>query len=168
MFTPIALPPSAVEHDPMHFEHFACPMVHPITGETISSYKKLMHDLATADTWQMAFGRDFGRMAQGDNKTGQNGMNAMFVMTHEEIKHVLREGKKIMYGYPVINYRPHKDESNCIRMTAGGNIITYKLSPSVQTANLNTAKLHWNSVISSKRVKYMCLDIKKYLFDGET
>ncbi len=33
----------------------AMPMVHPITGETISSYKRLMHDPTTAETWQMAF-----------------------------------------------------------------------------------------------------------------
>jgi hypothetical protein len=25
------------------FKHFASPMVHPVTGKTISSYKKLMH-----------------------------------------------------------------------------------------------------------------------------
>jgi hypothetical protein len=46
-------------------------MVHLITGETISSYKKLIHDPATAKTWQTAFGKDFGCMAQGNNKTGQ-------------------------------------------------------------------------------------------------
>jgi hypothetical protein len=45
-------------------------MVHPVTGKTISSYKKLMHDPARAETWQTAFGKDFGNMAQGDNKTG--------------------------------------------------------------------------------------------------
>jgi hypothetical protein len=40
-------------------EHFACPMVHPITGETLSSYKKLMNNPATAETWQTVFGKDF-------------------------------------------------------------------------------------------------------------
>ncbi len=54
-FTPTSLLQLVVERDPPHFEHFACPMVHPVTGETISSYKKLMHDLATAETWQTAF-----------------------------------------------------------------------------------------------------------------
>jgi hypothetical protein len=44
-------------------EHFACPMVHPVTGETISSYKKLMNDPVTAETWQIAFGKDFGGMS---------------------------------------------------------------------------------------------------------
>jgi hypothetical protein len=49
------------------------PMVHPTTGETISSYKRLIHDPATAETWQTAFGKNFESMAQGDNKTGQRG-----------------------------------------------------------------------------------------------
>jgi hypothetical protein len=70
---------------PINFEHYANPMVHPVTGETISSYKKLMHNPATSEVWQMAFGKDFGRMAQEDNKTGQKGTNAMFVMTHNKI-----------------------------------------------------------------------------------
>ena len=61
------------------------PMVHPTTGETISSYKKLMNDPMTMGIWQKAFGKEFGGMAQGDNKTGQNGTNAIFVMTHAEI-----------------------------------------------------------------------------------
>ncbi len=62
-------------------------MVHPVTGQTISSYKNLMNDPATAEVWQTASGKNFGGMAQGDNKTGQKGTNAMFVMTHDEIAH---------------------------------------------------------------------------------
>ncbi len=58
-----------------------------MTGKTILSYKKLVHDPATAKMWQTAFGRDFEGMAQGDNKTSQKGTNAMFVMTHNEIAH---------------------------------------------------------------------------------
>jgi hypothetical protein len=46
-------------------------MIHPVTGKTVLSYKKLMNDLATAEGWQAAFGMDFGGMVQGDNKTGQ-------------------------------------------------------------------------------------------------
>ena len=48
---------------PVDIEHYANPMVHPITGRTISSYKKLMHNPATAKVWQTAFGKDFGGMA---------------------------------------------------------------------------------------------------------
>jgi len=35
-----------------NYTHFASPMVHPKTGETISSYKRLMHDPAAAEVWQ--------------------------------------------------------------------------------------------------------------------
>jgi hypothetical protein len=44
-----------------------------------------MHNLATTKIWQTAFGKDFGRMAQGNLKTGQKGTNSIFVMTHAEI-----------------------------------------------------------------------------------
>jgi hypothetical protein len=69
-------------------------MVHPITGITISSYKKLMNDPATAEVWQTAFGKEFGGMAQGDKKTGQKGTNSIFVMKHNELAQILRAGKK--------------------------------------------------------------------------
>jgi hypothetical protein len=54
-----------------------------------------MNDPATAVTWQTAFGKDFGGMPQGDNKTGQKGTNAMFVTTHHKIRHVLQQGEKL-------------------------------------------------------------------------
>jgi hypothetical protein len=63
-------------------------MVHPTTGETISSSKNLMHDPATSKTWQTTFGKDFGGMAQGDNKTGQKGTNSIFAMTHDKISRI--------------------------------------------------------------------------------
>ena len=94
---------------PINYEHYANPMVHSVTGETISSYKKLMHDLATAEVWQTAFGKDFGSMAQGDNKTGQKGMNAMFVMTRDEIARTIAANKCFTYGNSVVDYRPQKE-----------------------------------------------------------
>ena len=64
------------------------PMVHPITCVTISSYKRLMRDPTTAETWKTSFGKDFAGMAQGDLKTGEKGMNSIFVMTHKEISRI--------------------------------------------------------------------------------
>ncbi len=32
----------------------------------------------------------------------------------------------------------------------------------VPTANIDIAKLHWNSVVSTVSVKYMCIDIKGF------
>jgi hypothetical protein len=93
-FTPQCLMKHVKKGLPVMFEHFASPMVHPITGITISSYKKLINDPTTAEVWQIAFGKEFGGMAQEDNKTGQKGTNAIFVMKHNKLAQILWTGKK--------------------------------------------------------------------------
>ena len=89
-------------------------MVHPITGKTIYSYKKLMKDPAAAEVWHKAFGKEFGGLAQGDNKTGHKGTNAIFVMNHNNIKRILKTGKKFTYANPVVDHRPQKEDPNRI------------------------------------------------------
>jgi hypothetical protein len=42
-----------------------------------------------------------------------------------------------------------------------GNLVSYEGELSVCTADINTAKIHWNSIISTEWAKYMCLEIKK-------
>jgi hypothetical protein len=45
-FSRIHTPRSPMRHAkvPINYEHYANPMVHPVTGQTISSYKKLIHN----------------------------------------------------------------------------------------------------------------------------
>jgi hypothetical protein len=88
-------------------EHLAMPMIHPTTGKTITSYKKLMNNPATMEIWQTAFGKDFGGMAQGDNKTGQQGINSIFVMTHAEFL-LIPADCAIKYARVVVNFHPQK------------------------------------------------------------
>jgi hypothetical protein len=103
IFTPNCLSITPIVASSVWLEHFACPMVHPVTGEMISSYKRLMNDPAMAETWQTALGKDFGGMLQGNNKTGQKGTNAMFVMSHNEIRHVLDTECKFTIWLLIIN-----------------------------------------------------------------
>ncbi len=121
-----------------------------------------MHDPATAEVWQTAFGKDFGGMAQGDLKTEQKGTNSVFVMTHKEIEVAKVAGHKWTYTRIVVDHRPQKEDSNRIRIAVGGNLITYKGSTSTRTADLTTSKLLWNSVLSTEGAKYMCLNIKNF------
>jgi hypothetical protein len=79
------------------------PMVHPITEVTISSYKRLMCDPSTTETWQTAFGKDFGGIAQGDPKTGLKGTNSVFVMTHKEILRI-PPNQTVTYSCVVVNF----------------------------------------------------------------
>ena len=88
-------------------------MVHPTTGETISSYKKLMNDPAAMEIWQIAFGKYFEGMAQGGNKTGQKGTNAIFVMTHAEIL-LIPADQTITYARVAVIFCPQKIDSHRI------------------------------------------------------
>jgi len=119
-----------------------------------------MHDPAMAKVWQTAFGKDFGGMAQGDEKTGQKGTNSIFVMTHAEIKQAYAGKVTFTYAKIVVDFRHQKEDPYRIRITAGGNLLTYKGNISTRTADLSTSKLLWNSVLSTDGAKYMCLDIQ--------
>jgi hypothetical protein len=52
----------------LDYAQVAMRMIHPITGKTSSSYKRLMKGLVIAEMWQTAFGKDFGGMAQDDQR----------------------------------------------------------------------------------------------------
>ena len=136
-------------------------MVHPVTGEHITSYRKLMKDPVTSEIWMTAFGKDFGGMCQGDLKTGTKGTDAIFVMEPCDVPNIPKD-QPPTYAKVVVAYRPQKDDPYRIRITAGGNKIFYPGELTTRTADMTTAKLHWNSVLSTPGAKYMCLDIGNF------
>jgi hypothetical protein len=158
-FTPTKLAPPPIPL--MNFKHYTMTMVHPTTGKTISSYKQLMNDPVTANTWQTAFGKDFESMCQGDNKTEAKGTNAMFVMIPEEVDYT-PAARLATYANIVVNYQPQKDNPYQIRITADGNLINYPGELVTCTADIMKSKLHWNSVLSTQQAKYMFLDLKYF------
>ncbi len=66
------------------------------------------------------------------------------------------------YAKIVVDFHPPKEDPYRIRITAGGNLLTYQGNVSTRTADLSTLKLLWNSVLSTEGVKYMCLDINSF------
>ncbi len=110
---------------------------------------------------QTAFGKDFGGMAQGNIKTGQKGTNSIFVMTHDKILFIPTD-QTVMYARVVVDFFPQKADPHQIRITAGGNLINYPGELTTRTADLTTSKLMWNSNLSTKGTKFMCLDIKNF------
>jgi hypothetical protein len=60
----------------------------------------------------------------------------------------------------VCHIRPQKSEPNRTRITVGGNLIDYPGDVSTKTANLVTAKILWNSVLSTPGARYMAIDVK--------
>ena len=49
-------------------EHFCAPVVLPVSGETISKYQTLARYPVTKGTWTTAWGKEWGNLAQGDEK----------------------------------------------------------------------------------------------------
>ncbi len=82
-------------------------------------------------------------------------------MTHDKIAHTLAAKIFFTYANPIVDYRPQMENPHIICITAGSNLINYDGKASMQTPDLYTAKLHWNSVVGMENARYMCLDIKK-------
>ena len=58
----------------LDFEQVAMPVVHPVTGKTISSYKCLMKDPTTAEMWQTAFARIMVAWHKASTRQGNRGL----------------------------------------------------------------------------------------------
>ncbi len=152
--------PAFVDKIP-NYAHYASPMIHPTTGETITSYKRLRNNPKTAEIWQTAFGKDFGGMVQGAGGQ-QNGpeRHKLYICDGTWWNRKSKEKQKNIYVHK--NRRPQKEDPNRIWITVGGNLIKYKGEVSTKMTDLTTLKLLWNSVLSTDGAKYMCLDIKKF------
>ena len=160
-FLPRCFQPKMEEEATMlDMEHFCAPVVHPKTGEVITKYQKLANDPdpEIRDTWRNGLGKEFGGMAQGDKRTDTKGMDAIFVLTRAQIKAIPKH-KTITYARLVVDYRPQKEDPNRARMTAGGNLIQYAGEVTTRTSDLSTAKILWNSVVSTSGAKFAAFDI---------
>ena len=80
-------------------------------------------------------------------------------LTHDQIRTIPRD-RIVTYARIVVDYRPQKSDPNRVRITAGGNLISYPEELTTRTVDLTTTKMVWNSVISTPQEKYMCVDIK--------
>ena len=59
----------------------------------------------------------------------------------------------------VVDKRPKKEEVNRTRITAGGDRLEFQGDTSTKTVGLETAKMVFNSVVSTPDAKFMTIDI---------
>jgi hypothetical protein len=148
----------------LDIEHFASPVIHPITGATITKYQKLVKDPILRGIWTEAFGKEFGNLAQGDKHTETKGTDSIFVLSPDAIKNIPAD-RIVTYANIVVDYRPQKADPNRVRITAGGNLIEYPGELTTRTADLSTAKILWNSVLRTEDAKFMGLDIGSFYLE---
>ena len=98
--------------------------------------------------WTRAFGNEIGRLFQGIRDIeGTN--TCFFIHKNEALK-----GSKVTYIHIVCDTRPQKTKTHRVRLTAGGDKLSYEGPVSTPTADSKTEKLHWNSVLSTPDGKY--------------
>jgi hypothetical protein len=86
----------------------------------------------------------------------------MFIMTHNEIEHVLQQKKKTLTEIQLSIIGHKRKIQTDIQIVVGGNLIGYESSSSICPADLDMVKLHWNSIISLLGAQCMCLEIKNF------
>ena len=137
---------------------FAGAVMDDDTGDMLE-YRQLVKNPKYRDTWSKAFGKEIGRLAQGQ-KGVVEGTNTMFFIPFDQIPK--DRVKDITYTRICANYRPEKSDPNRIRITLGGNLINYPGDVGTRTADMLTVKLLLNSVISTPGAKFMSLDISNF------
>ncbi len=116
-----------------------------------------MDDPALKDLWVSAMSKELHHLAQG--KEGVTvGTNMVFYLTHNEIRCIPKD-RTVTYAQIVIDHRPQKDDPNRVRITVGGNLIDYPYELTTGTANMVSAKIMWNSVISTPGATFGGADI---------
>ena len=71
-------------------------------------------------------------------------------------------GSKTTYLNIMANIRPQKEDPYCIRFTVGGDRLDYPGPTATETAEIQTANLLFNSTISTKGGRFMCIDLKDF------
>ena len=128
----------------------------PKTGANLS-YRQLLNG-PNAKTWIEGCANEIGRLAQGRANTSITGTNTIHFIKHTD----LPPGRKATYVRIVVDIRPQKAEPHRVRYTVGGNLIEYSGNVSTPTADITTAKLVINSVLSTPAATYSCFDISNF------
>jgi hypothetical protein len=85
--------------------------------------------------------------------------NTIFILAHKDIC-CIPTNQAVTYACIVIDHCPQKEDPNRIRITIGGNLITYPFEVITHTTDMVSSKLLWNSTISTRGARLARADIK--------
>ena len=140
---------------------YALKVTHPDTGEQVE-YNQLKTS-SEGKEWMESCSDEIGRLAQGNSRV--KGTNTIHFITYDKIPEERR--RDVTYARLVVALRPNKAVEKRCRLTAGGDKINYPFETSTRTADLITAKLLFNSTISTEGAKFMGIDIKDFYLNNK-
>jgi hypothetical protein len=126
----------------------------PDTGK-LAEYKELSHS-SDGPVWIESSCEEIGRLFQGYKLI--KGTNTCIWIRKCDIP----RGKRATYLRIVCAHRPEKENPFRLRWTAGGDRIEYLFDASTKTADLATAKILFNSVLSTRDARFMGMDVKDF------
>ncbi len=142
----------------IELEEYCNGMIHPVTKETWTHYRKLIKDPLLKELWIKAMKKELHCVAQlcpGVTK----GTNTIFFLWHADICNIPKE-RTVTYACIVIDHRPQKWDPSHVRITIGGNLIDCPFELMACTADLVSFKILWNSITSTKGACFEGVDIK--------
>ena len=104
-------------------------------------------------------------MSKIKKKTKTKGNNCIFVTDYAQIAKMYAENKTPTYARIVVDFRPQQSDPNRVCITAGGNLIKCPGELTARTSDITTAKIVWNSVISTDGSRYVCLDVGNFYLE---
>jgi hypothetical protein len=137
-------------------------VVHLVTKQNITQYKKLQHDPDLKHHWVLAMSKEVHRLTQGKEGVTK-ATNTIFFLSHKEIQ-CIPTICTVTYACIVLDHRPQKEDPNRICITVGGNLINYPFELTTLTTDMVSLKLLWNSTISTKGARFAGADIKNMYF----
>lgn len=136
-------------------------IIDPKTGQSLE-YRHLIKNKSTRKIWNTSFANELGRLANGVGDRIAGTKTIAFIQ-----KNMVPVGRKVTYGRIVVDFRPLKSEPNRTRLTVGGDKIDYPGQARTDTADIVTAKLLLNSVVSTPRARCCILDIKDFYLNNK-
>ena len=106
--------------------------------------------------WQQSNTDEIHRLAQGHGDVP--GTNTIVFIPYSAIP----KGRKPTYLRVVCAFRPEKSNPRRVRWTVGGDRIDYPGDVTTKTADLVTAKILFNSVLSTPNGRFMTGDLKDF------
>jgi hypothetical protein len=136
-------------------QHLANVIIHPTTGKEME-YTVLVKNPQLQPLWTRGFGNECGRLFQGIRDI--TGTNTCFFIKLTNIP----KDRNITYVKIVCDYKPHKKEKECVRLTVGGDRLDYSGDVATSTADITTFKILINITLSTEEAAMMMMDINNY------
>ncbi len=150
-----------VAHHAFLAQETANKAINPDTGK-LSEYPVLIKS-SDGEHWEESCCEEVGRLAQGYPPSVPKGTNTLHFIRFDQIP----KDRTATYLRLVCADRPMKTNPRRVRFTVGGDKVDYPGETYTKTADLTSAKILFNSVISTPDARFMGIDLKDFYLTAD-